>query len=87
VHDDPDELPSIWREISWRGMLSRRALMWSGLAVAIAVGFRLSEPPPPARPEPAVSRHEAATAPAAPAAIEALPRSAPSQISAPQQPH
>ena len=37
-------LPSIWREVNWRGMLGRRALLWSGLAVAIAVMFALNDP-------------------------------------------
>jgi hypothetical protein len=28
---------SVWRELSWRGLLSRRALFWSGAAVVIAL--------------------------------------------------
>jgi hypothetical protein len=35
--------PSIWREISWRGMFSRRALLWTGLALVIAVAFMLKD--------------------------------------------
>jgi hypothetical protein len=32
-----------WREIGWRGMLSRRALLWSGMAVAISLMIMLNE--------------------------------------------
>jgi hypothetical protein len=32
-----------WREHSWRGMFSRRALVWSGLAVAIAAMIAINE--------------------------------------------
>jgi hypothetical protein len=35
-----------WREISWRGMLSRRALTWSAIVVATALVISLSSPPP-----------------------------------------
>jgi hypothetical protein len=38
-----------WRGHSWRGMLSRRALVWSGLAVAIAALIALDESQQPKR--------------------------------------
>ena len=38
-----------WRQVDWRGMASKRALFWSGLAMAIAVMIRLNEPPQPAQ--------------------------------------
>jgi hypothetical protein len=34
-----------WREISWQGMLSRRALVWSGIAVAVALMLVFISPP------------------------------------------
>ena len=37
----------VWREISWRGMFSRRALIWSGVVVATAIIISLNSPPPP----------------------------------------
>lgn len=44
----PAELP-LWRQIGWRGMFSRRALTWSGIAVAVAAWLALTNPNPPAR--------------------------------------
>ena len=49
--ETPDEVPIgwlgvPWREISWRGMFSRRALIWSGLIVATAVIIFFTSPPP-----------------------------------------
>ena len=41
----PAKPASVWRDLSWRGMFNRRAFFWSGLAVAIALVIRLSEPP------------------------------------------
>jgi hypothetical protein len=44
--DDARPMPAQqpwWREHSWRGLLSRRALVWSGLAVAIAALITLNE--------------------------------------------
>ncbi len=34
-----------WREISWRGMLSKRALIWSGVIVATATAIYCTTPP------------------------------------------
>ena len=36
-----------WREISWRGMFSKRALIWSGVVVATAIIIIFTSPPPP----------------------------------------
>ena len=37
-----------WREISWRGMFSKRALIWSGVVVATAIIISFNSPPPKA---------------------------------------
>jgi negative regulator of sigma E activity len=88
VGEDPRPAPAAppqrpwWREIHWRGMLSRRALMWSGLAVAIALMLKLNDTehprgqadravaraPQPAAEESAPRKHDAAAGerPAAP---------------------
>ncbi len=36
-----------WREISWRGMFSRRALIWTGVIVATAIAINFTSAPPP----------------------------------------
>ncbi|MGO9111675.1 MAG: anti-sigma factor family protein [Thermoguttaceae bacterium] len=36
-----------WREISWHGMFSKRALIWSGVVVATAIIINFTSPPPP----------------------------------------
>jgi len=36
-----------WREISWRGMFSKRALIWSAVVVATAIIISFTSPPPP----------------------------------------
>ena len=34
-----------WRELSWRGMFSPRALIWSAIVVAVAIIIRFNAPP------------------------------------------
>lgn len=45
----PADFRPWWREVHWRHMLSRRALFWSALAVAIAVIIRVTDQPQPAK--------------------------------------
>lgn len=35
-----------WREISWRGMISKRALIWSAVVVSTAIIIAFTSPPP-----------------------------------------
>ena len=35
-----------WREISWRGMLSKRALIWTAVVLATAIIISFTSPPP-----------------------------------------
>ncbi len=45
---EDDSLPSEgfpWRELSWRGMLSPRALIWSAIVVAVAIFIHFNAPP------------------------------------------
>jgi hypothetical protein len=74
----------------WRGMLSRRALFWSGLAVAIALVIRLTEPPsrPPAPKDIAAApRREqparSAQAEAKPTGADQLAERAPAAVESP----
>jgi len=56
-----------WREISWRGMFSKRALIWSSVVVATAIIISFTSPPPP-KPNhdlAKLDKEPAATAPAA----------------------
>ena len=45
--DSPGWLGIPWREISWRGMFSKRALVWSGVIVATAIMLHVASPPNP----------------------------------------
>jgi hypothetical protein len=61
-----------WREISWRGMLSKRALIWSGVIVATGIIISFTSPPPAKNPNRDIARLddvEKKTAPAAPATV------------------
>ncbi|MEI8371401.1 MAG: zf-HC2 domain-containing protein, partial [Planctomycetota bacterium] len=45
--DSTGSLGIPWREISWRGMFSKRALIWSGVVVATAIIISFTSPLPP----------------------------------------
>jgi len=62
--------PSIWREWDWRGLFSRRALLWSGLAVAVAIMLTIHDRRERAARDLAMAPQNAVHAPAAPAAAE-----------------
>ena len=50
-----------WREISWRGMFSTRALVWSAVVVATAIIISFNSPPPP-KPNQDIARQESGPA-------------------------
>jgi hypothetical protein len=45
----PDDSPASegfpWRELSWRGMLSPRALIWSAIVIVVAIVIHFNSPP------------------------------------------
>ena len=43
--DSPPSEGFPWRELSWRGMLSPRALIWSAIVVAVAIFIHFNAPP------------------------------------------
>ena len=36
-------LPSVWSQLTWRGLFNTRALVWSGIAVAVALMLTINE--------------------------------------------
>jgi hypothetical protein len=42
--DDANGVKPLWKELNWRDMLSRRALAWSGTAVAVAILLYWTDP-------------------------------------------